>query len=111
MSLFAGLYRRFRFGKPIVVVSGLPRSGTSMVMKMLEAGGVEIITDGPRRDQIPPIHRPKFVAAAEDKELGQDEPVLGVIINGDARAYPINMLSRHEIVNDVVGGEPIAVTW
>ncbi|HJO39443.1 MAG: sulfotransferase [Vicinamibacterales bacterium] len=48
MSLFAGLYRRFRFGKPIVVVSGLPRSGTSMVMKMLEAGGVEIITDGKR---------------------------------------------------------------
>jgi hypothetical protein len=42
------LYRRIRYGKPIVVVSGLPRSGTSMAMKMLEAGGVGIVTDGVR---------------------------------------------------------------
>ena len=42
------LYRRVRFGKPIVVVSGLPRSGTSMTMKMLEAGGLRVVTDGLR---------------------------------------------------------------
>ena len=42
------LYRRLRYGEPIVVVSGLPRSGTSMVMKMLDAGGVQIVTDGLR---------------------------------------------------------------
>ena len=42
------LYRRLRFGEPIVVVSGLPRSGTSMLMKMLEAGGLPILTDGQR---------------------------------------------------------------
>jgi hypothetical protein len=41
-------YRRLRHGRPIVVVSGLPRSGTSMVMKMLEAGGLPILTDGLR---------------------------------------------------------------
>jgi hypothetical protein len=40
--------RRFRYGKPIVVVSGLPRSGTSMAMKMLAAGGMPIMTDGIR---------------------------------------------------------------
>lgn len=43
-----GLYRRIRYGRPIVVVSGLPRSGTSMAMKMLEAGGVPVVTDGER---------------------------------------------------------------
>ena len=48
MSFVEGPYRRLRFGKPIVVVSGLPRSGTSMTMKMLEAGGVPIVTDGKR---------------------------------------------------------------
>ena len=48
MSFVEGLYRRLRFGKPIIVVSGLPRSGTSMTMKMLEAGGVPIVTDGKR---------------------------------------------------------------
>jgi len=39
------VYRRLRYGKPIVVVSGLPRSGTSMAMKMLEAGGMRVMTD------------------------------------------------------------------
>src|SRR5262245_26265632 len=39
------LYRRMRYGAPIVVVSGLPRSGTSMAMKMLEAGGLGVVTD------------------------------------------------------------------
>jgi hypothetical protein len=47
-SSFVRSYRRLRYGQPIVVVSGLPRSGTSMVMKMLEAGGVPVITDGLR---------------------------------------------------------------
>ncbi len=41
-------YRRLRYGQPIVVVSGLPRSGTSMIMKMLEAGGLTVLTDGLR---------------------------------------------------------------
>ncbi|MCG6920477.1 MAG: sulfotransferase [Acidobacteria bacterium] len=47
-SALRRLYRRLRYGEPIVVVSGLPRSGTSMLMKMLEAGGVPIVTDGLR---------------------------------------------------------------
>jgi hypothetical protein len=42
------LLRRFRFGRPIVIVSGLPRSGTSMMMKMLAAGGLPLVTDGIR---------------------------------------------------------------
>jgi hypothetical protein len=42
------VYRRIRYGRPIVVVSGLPRSGTSMAMKMLEAGGLRLVTDGLR---------------------------------------------------------------
>ena len=42
------LYRRLRFGEPIVIVSGLPRSGTSMAMKMLEATGYPIVSDGIR---------------------------------------------------------------
>jgi hypothetical protein len=43
-----GVYRRLRFGRPIVVVSGLPRSGTSMTMRMLEAGGLHALADGVR---------------------------------------------------------------
>jgi hypothetical protein len=49
MTLVERVSRRLRYGKPIIVVSGLPRSGTSMAMKMLEAGGVPLLTDEIRR--------------------------------------------------------------
>ena len=48
MAWWQQTYRRFIYGRPIVVVSGLPRSGTSMMMKMLEAGGVPVWIDGVR---------------------------------------------------------------
>ena len=63
-------------------------------------------------DAIRAILEPEFVDAAQaDEWLDDDVPVIGVSINGDSRAYTVPMLSVHEIVNDVVGGEPIAVTW
>jgi hypothetical protein len=67
------LYRRIRFGKPVIVVSGLPRSGTSMLMKMLEAGGVPLVTDGVRTaDEDNPkgyyeVERVKDLAQEQDK--------------------------------------------
>ena len=61
---------------------------------------------------IPAITRPRFdSAAAASKVLLPDEPVLGVDLGGDARAYPIELLSLHEAVNDVVDGTPIVITW
>ncbi|HVO13546.1 MAG TPA: phosphodiesterase, partial [Vicinamibacteria bacterium] len=66
-------YRRLRYGEPIVIVSGLPRSGTSMVMKMLEAGGLPILTDGLRTaDEDNPkgyfeVERVKELAREQDK--------------------------------------------
>ena len=64
------------------------------------------------KDAIPAILEPEFVSPEEaDRWMAADEGVLGVSIGGEDRAYPVSMLSRHEIVNDVVGGEPVAVTW
>lgn len=63
-------------------------------------------------DAIPAILAPEMVGAdAADEWMVDNEPVVGLSINGDNRAYSIPMLSRHEIVNDVVGGQPVAVTW
>ncbi len=63
-------------------------------------------------DAIPAILSPRFVDANEAEAwMEPDEQVLGLSINGDNRAYSIRMLSRHEIVNDEVGGTPVAVTW
>ncbi|MEE8369077.1 MAG: sulfotransferase domain-containing protein [Thermoanaerobaculia bacterium] len=65
--------RGLRFGRPIIVVSGLPRSGTSMAMKMLEAGGIPLVVDGRRRaDEDNPKgyyedERVKDLASTDDK--------------------------------------------
>ena len=47
-SMLGNLGKLLKYGKPVVIVSGLPRSGTSMAMKMLEAGGLEIVVDNIR---------------------------------------------------------------
>jgi len=71
----------------------------------------QIITLLPR-DAIPAIDDPSFLSAADaDSEYAPEELVLGVAFNGDARAYSTSFLSSHEIVNDTVGGQKIAVTW
>jgi hypothetical protein len=63
-------------------------------------------------DAIPAIFDPVFLTAEEAEGLyAPEELVLGVEIDGDARAYSIPHLSRHEIVNDEIGGRKIAVTW
>ena len=72
----------------------------------------EFLSGGPPRDGIPPIDNPKFVSPGEaDQWLEGLEPVIFVDIEGDARAYPLQILTFHEIVNDEVGGIPVAVTF
>ena len=71
----------------------------------------EIFSGGPPKDGIPSIDDPKFSPVAEIDYLGPQEPVVGLVINGDARAYPLRVLTWHEIVNDTVGGLPVAVTF
>ena len=63
-------------------------------------------------DAIPAILDPEFASVSESEEwMAPSEQVIGLSINGDHRAYSIPLLSRHEIVNDTVGGKPVAVTW
>jgi hypothetical protein len=67
---------------------------------------------GPGKDDIPAIDDPDFTTVEEaDDWLSGREPVQVVNINGDVRAYPLQILIWHEIVNDVVGGEPVSVTY
>ena len=72
----------------------------------------ELISGGVGRDGIPPIDNPTFVSIKEASSwLLPQSPVVAFEENGDARAYPLGILTRHEIVNDVVGGTPVAVTF
>lgn len=69
-----------------------------------------LVTGCPGKDCIPSIDDPGF-ESGNPGWLEPDERVIGLEINGDARAYPLKILSKHEIVNDQVGGEPVAVTY
>ncbi|NUQ84775.1 MAG: DUF3179 domain-containing protein [Anaerolineales bacterium] len=72
----------------------------------------EILSGGPPKDGIPAIDNPQFVSVSEaDEWLSDREPVVFVQVGDDARAYPIQILIWHEIVNDTVGGEPLLVTF
>lgn len=70
----------------------------------------EIITVLPK-DAIPAILSPSFDEGKKASWLKGKDFVVGVEFGGDSRAYPVPTLSRHEIINDKVGGIPIAVTW
>lgn len=72
----------------------------------------EIFTGGPMRDGIPAIDSPRFVSADSASEwLGDKEPVIALQLNGVARAYPLQILMYHEIVNDELAGKPVSVTF
>ncbi len=63
-------------------------------------------------DAIPAILEPVFLSGEEgDSQMSPDEMVLGILLDGEARAYSLWQLDAHEIVNDSVGGLPIAPTW
>ncbi len=71
----------------------------------------ELRSGGPPPDGIPPIDDPKFIPVAGVDFLAENEPVMAVDVGGDARAYPVQILIWHEIVNDTVGGVPLAVSY
>lgn len=70
----------------------------------------EIRGGGPPKDGIPAIATPKLIAAAA-APLRPDDRVVGIVSGDDARAYPLNILNYHEIVNDRIGDTPVAVTY
>jgi hypothetical protein len=71
----------------------------------------EIQGGGPPRDGIPALTNPKYVPATKADFMREEEQVLGVFLNGVARAYPTRILSWHEVVNDRFGELPVLVSW
>ena len=72
----------------------------------------EIASGGVGRDGIPPIDDPTFVSVTDAGEwLSDTEPVIALELNGEAKAYPLQILLWHEIVNDELGGVPVTVTY
>jgi len=96
---------------PSQVILVQQRQPPSFDLRDLSIPAAEIRGGGPPKDGIPAITSPQTVAAADARFLKANDRVVGVDLNGQARAYPISILTQHEIVNDKLGETPIAVTY
>ena len=93
-------------------------SDHSSELKFMETNGVKHLVPldkikggGPPKDGIPSIDDPLFAPVSESQFMSDSDTVIGLEINGDARAYPLFILVWHEIVNDTVGDVPVSVTY
>ena len=89
--------------------SALAGAGNPEFQALVDPAGIR--GGGPPPEGIPTIDDPSFQNASEVGDLSDAEPVVAVEINGEARAYPIRILTRHELVNDTLGGVPVTVSY
>ncbi len=102
----------------VVAIAGRHSTVRNPSGEVLEAGGpsfdpirADEIQSILPQDAIPALIKPAYLTASQALDIYDQEEVIGVVVNGDARAYPLSTLSAHEIVDDDIGGQPIAVTW
>lgn len=89
---------------PAQILNGFDISSASIPV-------AEILQGGPPRDGIPAIDQPQFVTVKEAGFLQPEDRVLGIVLEGQAKAYPINILNWHEIVNDTIDGNHFVITY
>ena len=105
--------------KDVVLLPGENQNGDLEQEIMVDENGVKYIvhpgkirSGGPPKDGIPSIDDPKFVSVNEaDVWIADNELVLALVYKGVERVYPLQILVWHEIVNDVIEGDPILVTY
>lgn len=99
-----------RKGKKQLLPAGVGQKPFDVTRHSIPISDIE--SGGPPRDGIPALIEPKFVTADKaGKFLAKNDRVIGVVHNGEARAYPIKILNWHEAVNDNMGPIPFLVTW
>lgn len=100
------LFKRFVFQRYDRAFRGYlnPRHAFRIRVEEVEWGGVT-------KDGIPALDRPGFVSAADNVYAVDDDRVFGVVLGGEAKAYPHRILDAHEMVNDVVGGRHVSISY
>ncbi len=71
----------------------------------------EVFDGGPGKDGIPSVDQPQFDLASEVNTINDNDLIIGILVNGEPKAYPHNILDWHEIVNDELGNEAFALTY
>ena len=91
-----------------------PQGSASFWLRRSRASRInlfEVAWGGVRPDGIPDLQQAPVVAAGEQEYLQPSDRVFGVSINGEHRAYPLRIVNAHEMANDWLGGEPIALAY
>lgn len=86
-------------------------AGADFRMDNLSLPSYDIVPGGPGKDGIPSLDQPTFVSARQDNWLEDHDVVIGLVYKGVAKAYPLNILNYHEVVNDEFKGEAVAITY
>lgn len=107
LSLIVGAF--VFVGQRLIGVS--PTSGWKTDFENTSIDLNEVLSGGVPRDGIPPIDEPRFEDVQAINDLEPQSPIVVVNINGDVRGYPLEVLIRHEIVNDVIDDVPVVVTF
>jgi hypothetical protein len=95
-----------------VGAQSIPTQDPATVHETLDRYWNDSLAGGPPKDGIPSIDDPRFESAGQaDRWINDEDRVIGVYRNGTARAYPQSILVWHEIVNDDIGDESIAITY
>ncbi|MCE5231426.1 DUF3179 domain-containing protein [bacterium] len=120
-AIIGGLWLYLRFMNTSIVhrepidfvpISGMNRWGFNLTPLLIPRAELMAIPAAPRKDDIPALSNPDVVAAPKGQSsYDPEEHVIGVAIGGQSRAWPLAFLNWHCIINDTLGGEPIAVTW
>jgi hypothetical protein len=95
----------------LFVILFLPISALSWDFSQHTIPLEDIMSGGPPRDGIPALTNPRYVKVGDAEFMKDNEQVLGVYLNGIARAYPTRILSWHELVNDEFGDLPVLASW
>lgn len=101
------------FGQSAMAFDGFPTGEFPKTdLTQISVDPREILSGGPPRDGIPAIDNPKYIGFSEaDEWLRESEPVVAFAHDGVARAFPLQILIFHEIVNDTIAGKPVTVTF
>jgi hypothetical protein len=95
----------------LVAAPSFAESKNGFALDGARVPAAEIVDGGPGRDGIKSVDRPAFATSDAVDWVAPANPVLGVALGGEARAYPVHVMDYHQIVNDEIGGRPVAVTY
>jgi uncharacterized protein DUF3179 len=109
-TALGGASSRAEEAAPPPAPAAAPEIG-GFALQGLRVPAEHILSGGPKRDDIPSVDAPRFASLEEATWVLAENPVIGVSLEGESHVYPVHIVERHQVVNDVLAGRPIVVSY